>query len=102
MCPGREVYFNAVEDMTLKEALDAVGKTVLHMSSQVVCWSDFFGGVWAPIESISAYFTRYVQQTMDCGFQCPQCDCDISDYVLLHKLITGLCDCPKMGSVQKV
>ena len=41
---------------------------------------------------MSAYFTRSSQSIIDCEFECPSCNNDLGDYLLLGKLITGLND----------
>lgn len=74
------------------EALDAVGKVVLRSSNQAVVWSEFFDVVQGPEEPISSYFVRCSQKVADCGFQCPSCNSDISEYILLRKLMVGLRD----------
>ena len=35
------------------------------------------------------YFTKCSQKAVDCVIQCPECDSDTREYVLLCKLIAG-------------
>lgn len=74
------------------EALESVGKLVLRTANQAVQWSNFFGVKQAVGESVSDYFTKCSQMVLDCAFQCPDCDKDLSDYMLVRKLIAGLRD----------
>ena len=41
---------------------------------------------------------------MDCEFQCPQCECNLSEYMLLRKVMVGLGDSSliETGGVQAV
>lgn len=73
--------------LTLDEALDAVEKIVRQPSNQVVMWSKFFKVVQEPSEPISAYFARCSQKAVDCGFQCPRCDGDPSEYFYYVSLL---------------
>ena len=38
------------------------------------------------------FFVRCAQRAMDCEFQCSECECDLSEYILLRKVLVGLCD----------
>ncbi|KAG0713911.1 hypothetical protein GWK47_015165 [Chionoecetes opilio] len=78
--------------MPTKGALDAIGKIVLRASNQAVRWSDFFSVCQAIGEPVSAFFVRCAQRAMDCEFQCPQCECNLSEYMLLRKVMVGLGD----------
>ena len=56
------------------------------------------------------YFQRCSAETAECGFQCSQCEVDLSDYILLRKLVVGLSNpvlkvfqgCPTFTSVEKL
>ena len=96
--------------LTQTAALDAIGKLVLHSSNQAVQWSEFFSAGRGKDESVSDYFIRCAQKANDCAFQCPQCSCNLSEYLLMKKLIVGLSDtglkqqvyqmCDSIGSVE--
>lgn len=64
-------------------ALDAIGSLVLRSSDKAVQEQ---GG------SIGSYFIRCTQKATDCAFKCPQCDLNLSEYMLLRKLMVGLSD----------
>lgn len=95
--------------LTESAALDAIGKLVLRSSNQAVQWSEFFSAAQGQDECVGDFFIRCAQKTNDCAFQCPQCRCNLSEYLLLKKLVTGLCDtgmkqqvyqrCDSIGSV---
>ena len=51
---------------------------------------DFYSAVQAFGEQVKEYFTKCSQKVVDCAFQCPKCDSDISEYMLLHKLAARL------------
>ncbi|XP_045122674.1 uncharacterized protein LOC123511117 [Portunus trituberculatus] len=74
------------------EALENVSRLVLRTANQAVQWSNFFGVKQALGESVSDYFTKCSQMVLDCVFQCPDCDKDLSDFMLVRKLIAGLRD----------
>ena len=78
--------------LTPDGALDAIGRLVLRAENQAVRWSEFFSGKQAHSETVSAYVTRCGQDALDCGFACPHCNGDLSDYVLLRKVVSGLSD----------
>ena len=80
------------EALDPKAALDAIGKIVLQTSNQAVRWSDFFNTCQAPGESVGMYMTRCAQEARDCGFQCPDCRSDLSEYMLMRKVMVGLHD----------
>ena len=80
------------EALTPKEALDAIGKLVRQSSNQAVKWCEFFGVHQGSGESVCVYMTRCAQEAADCGFQCPRCDCDLTEYMLLRKVMVGLSD----------
>lgn len=73
-------------------ALDAIGAMVLRASNQAVHWAEFFVYMQGREESISEYFAKCSQKAMDCGFQCPSCHSDLSEYMLIRKLMVGLRD----------
>ena len=78
--------------LTQQEALDAIGKLVLRSSNQAVQWAEFFGASQGQDECVSDYFIRCAQKVNDCAFQCPQCSYNLSEYLLLKKLVVGLRD----------
>ncbi|MPC62647.1 hypothetical protein E2C01_056736 [Portunus trituberculatus] len=39
---------------------------------------------------MAEYFQRCTQQALDCNLRCPECDSDLSDYMILRKAIVGL------------
>ncbi|MPC65141.1 hypothetical protein E2C01_059270 [Portunus trituberculatus] len=78
--------------LTPQAALDAIGKLVFCSSNQAVQWAEFFSVSQGQEEAVSDYFIRGAQKANDCTFQCPQCSCNLSDYLLLKKLMVGLRD----------
>ena len=98
--------------LTPRGALDAISSLVLQSSNQAVRWSDFFSGHQRPEESIGSYTSRASQDAMDCGFECPQCAFDLTEYVLVRKVMAGLSDpelrqevfrrCDSFDSIEKL
>lgn len=43
-------------------------------------------------EPVSVFIVRCTQSAADCEFQCPESQFDLSEYVLLRKVMTGLSD----------
>ena len=41
-------------------------------------------------ESVGDYFAKCSQMVLDCAFQCPDCDRDLSEDMLVRKLVAGL------------
>ena len=78
--------------LTPEEALDAVGKLVLRSSNQAAQWSEFFNVVQTRDQSINDYFAKCAQVASDCDFKCPNCDFNLSEYMLMRKLMIGLSD----------
>ncbi|MPC54440.1 hypothetical protein E2C01_048359 [Portunus trituberculatus] len=78
------------EALSIPEALDAVGFMALQVTNQAADWCKFFSAVQGPSESICEYFMRSTQLAADCEFECPQCKCSLSEYMLLRKLVCGL------------
>lgn len=76
--------------LSVSEALDAVGSVAQRAVNQAVLWSDFFSGGQGRAEPMAEYFQRCTQQALDCNFRCPQCDSDLSDYMILRKALVGL------------
>ena len=87
-----DARFTVLQWSTLSSsaALDAIEKIVLVSSNQVVNWCNFFRSDQLPTESVSVYFLRSTQSAADCKFQCPHCDGDLLEYMLLQKLMVGL------------
>ena len=73
------------EQLLPKEALNAIGGLVLRASNQAVQWCKFFDNRQDEGEPMKKYFQR-------CEFQCPSCATDLSQYMLLRKLVVGLKD----------
>lgn len=82
---------------------------MLRSSSPAVQWAEFFGVSQGQDECISDYFVRGAQKVNDCAFECPQCSLNLSEYLLLKKLVVGIRDtglkqqvyqaCDSLGSV---
>ncbi|KAK8398888.1 hypothetical protein O3P69_004170 [Scylla paramamosain] len=101
--------FDQWSALTQQEALDAIGNLVLRSSSPAVQWAEFFGVSQGQDECVSDYFVRGAQKVNDCAFECPQCSLNLSEYLLLKKLVVGIRDtglkqqvyqaCDSLGSV---
>ncbi|KAK8383417.1 hypothetical protein O3P69_019064 [Scylla paramamosain] len=101
--------FNQWSALTQQEALDAIGNLVLRSSSPAVQWAEFFGVSQGQDECVSDYFVRGAQKVNDCAFDCPPCSLNLSEYLLLKKLVVGIRDtglkqqvyqtCDSLGSV---
>ncbi|KAK8392167.1 hypothetical protein O3P69_017638 [Scylla paramamosain] len=101
--------FDQWSALTQQEALDAIGNLVLRSSSPAVQWTEFFGVSQGQDECVSDYFVRGAQKVNDCAFECPQCSLNLSEYLLLKKLVVGIRDtglkqqvyqaCDSLGSV---
>ena len=78
--------------LSIDAALKEVGKVVLRSTNQAVQWSDFFSVTQGSEESISDYFVKCTQKATDCEFKCPNCSHDLSEYMLLRKVMVGLSD----------
>ena len=76
--------------LSTAEALESVSRLVLRAANQAVQWSDFFGVKQALGESVGDYFRKCSQMVLHCAFQCPDCDRDLSEYILMRKLVAGL------------
>ncbi len=87
-----DTRFNTEQKEALgpKNALDAIGKLVLRTANQAVRWSEFFSACQAAGESVGVYMTRCAQEAVDCGFQCLECSSDLSEYMLMRKVMVGL------------
>ena len=57
-----------------------------------VRWSGFFSSRQGELELMKDYFQRCAAGAAECDFQCPVCEGDLSDYMLLRKLVGGLSD----------
>lgn len=101
--------FDQWSALTQQEALDAIGNLVLRSSTPAVQWAEFFGVSQGQDECVSDYFVRGAQKVNDCAFECPQCSLNLSEYLLLKKLVVGIRDtglkqqvyqaCDSLGSV---
>ena len=78
------------QGLSAVEALDTVGRLALQATNQAVEWCRFFAINQLSDESISEYFVRSAQCAADCEFQCPNCDGNLTDYILLRKLMSSL------------
>ena len=78
--------------MTPSDALDAVRRLVSRPSTQAAQWSDFFSAVQRRGKEVSKYFIQGAQLVNEWAFQCPQCSIDLSEYMLLKRLVGGLSD----------
>ena len=77
---------------SVNEALDAIRNIVLLPTNKAAAWNKFFSSSQNPNEQVNTFFTRAAQITADCQFTCPNCSHDLGNYLLLGRLITGLCD----------
>ena len=78
--------------LTTEEAMDAIEKLVLRASNRAAQWSEFFTAMQGLNEPISEFFLRCNQRAIDCSFHCPNCSFDLTEYMLLRKLMVGLSD----------
>merc|ERR1712082_313131 len=62
----------------------------MKASSQAVRWAEFFEDIQKPEEKVSDFATRCTQAATGCEFQCPSCDSDLTEYVLVKKLMVGV------------
>ena len=80
------------EQLSSKEALDAIAGIVLQAANQAVTWEEFFASKQAAGESMKKFFQRCASEAIECEFKCPTCDQDLAEYMLLRKLMVGLHD----------
>ena len=59
------------ENLTPKQALDAIGELVTHSTNQAVRWSSFFNSRQGELEPMKEYFQRCSAEAAECDFQCP-------------------------------
>lgn len=76
----------------LKEALGAFEKLVLKGTNQAATWTTFFSYQQSQDMSVSNVSGQCAQLAADWRFHCPHCQGDLSEYVLLRKLMGGLSD----------
>ena len=76
--------------LSTEEALDAIGKLVLRASNKAAQYQEFFSAMQGQEESISNFFLKCNQKALDCEFNCPNCSGDLTEYMLLHKLMVSL------------
>ena len=103
---------NEWEQLTAKEALDAIAGLVLQSANQAVTWESFFTSKQTAGEPMKTFFQRCASEAIECEFKCPQCDHDLAEYMLLRKLMVGLRDpvlkrdvfqtCEDITSVEKL
>ena len=80
------------EQLSPKEALDAIAGIVLQAANQAVTWEAFFTSKQAVGEPMKKFFQRCASEAIECEFKCPACDHDLAEYMLLRKLMVGLHD----------
>lgn len=61
------------EQLTAKEALDAIAGIVLQAANQVVTWEDFFTSKQAAGEPMKKFFQLCAAEAIECEFKCPTC-----------------------------
>ena len=78
--------------LSTEEALDTIGKLVLRASNKAAQYQEFFSAMQGQEESLSNFFLKCNQKALDCEFNCPNCSGDLTEYMLLHKLMVSLSD----------
>ncbi|KAK3888627.1 hypothetical protein Pcinc_007352 [Petrolisthes cinctipes] len=78
--------------LSTTEALDAIENLILKGTNQAVTWTTFFSSQQAHDGSVAEFFLQCSQLATNCKFQCPHCHGDLSEYMLLRKLMGGLSD----------
>ena len=58
--------------------------------NKAVLWDRSFSMRQGADESAKEYIHKCQQAIVDCDFQCPSCNCDLSDNILVNKLVNGL------------
>ena len=91
-CIGCEVHGISVTCAIGKEVLEVIECLATLTTNQAVLWNEFFRGPQAPNKSIQCYFSKFLQQSLDCKFYCPSSSGDLSEYILVRKIMVGLCD----------
>ena len=76
--------------LTIEEAFVAVMKITTKTVNKAVLWDRFFSMRQGTDESVKEYIHKCQQAAIDCDFQCPSCNCDLSDNILINKLVNGL------------
>ena len=80
------------ESLSKEDAFDAIKKIVTKSINMAVLWDKFFNRRQVAGESAKEYIHQCQQLALDCDFQCPHCNSDVSEYILLRKLVNGLSD----------
>ena len=75
-----------------RDLLDVIGKIVTKASSQAVRWADFFDTKQSSDEKISEYIARCAQDAADCDFECSKCKNNMTNYMLVRKVMAGIYD----------
>ncbi|MPC90109.1 hypothetical protein E2C01_085078 [Portunus trituberculatus] len=83
---------NKWENLTPNQALDAVGELVKHSTNQAVRWNNFFNSRQGELEPMKDYFQRCSAEAAEYDFLYPMCEGDLSNFMLLRKLVLGLSD----------
>ena len=76
--------------MTPSAMLDAMLELVTSSSNQAVLWDVLFSSHQSAEEPIKVYFNKCLREAIDCRFKCPTCSCDLSEYILVRKIMVGL------------
>ncbi|XP_068219192.1 uncharacterized protein [Palaemon carinicauda] len=79
--------------LSLHQALDAVQEVTQKSVNRAILWDKFFSAQQGPMEPAKTYVHRCQELALDCAFRCPQCQNDMSDYMLTHRLVSGLNNC---------
>ena len=91
-CIGCKVHGFSVACAVGKEVLEVIQCLATSTTNQAVLWDVFFRGHQAPNKSIQGYFSKCLQQSLDCKFYCPSSSGDLSEYILVRKIMVGLYD----------
>ena len=76
--------------LSVHAAFDAILSITTKSVNKAVLWDKFFNMKQRADESAKEYVHGCQQAAIDCDFQCPKCNGDLSDYIILHKLVNGL------------
>ncbi|XP_068242430.1 uncharacterized protein [Palaemon carinicauda] len=79
--------------LSLHQALDVVQEVTQKSVNRAILWDKFFSAQQGPMEPAKTYVHRCQELGLDCAFRCPQYQNDMSDYMLTHRLASGLNNC---------
>ena len=98
--------------LTLNEALNVIQEVTQKSVNRAVLWDRFFNAKQGSTEPAKTYVHRCQEMALDCAFRCPHCCGDICDYMLTHRLASGISnsglkqeilqDYEKFNSVSKI